>query len=573
MCVQRRQRCPDPLDKVEDSRPREATGEAGQKASRMTHEVFNQAPALENHSLFETDPLLSELKLPKAAMARLKKFGQRAGQADFQQFGVLANENPPQLRTHDKYGHRADQVNFHPAYHELMSAGMAFGIHSLPWESSEVSVEAHLERAAGHYMLTQVEAGVGCPLTMTFAGVPALAAMAPKELSQAWIPKLTSRRYDPRFLPMQEKTAATMGMAMTEKQGGSDVRANTTEATGTDDDNVYSLRGHKWFCSAPMSDAFLTLAQTSAGLTCFFVPRFKPDGEVNNIRLMRLKNKLGNKSNASSEIEYERAWAVRVGEEGRGVSTIIEMVNHTRLDCVIGSVSLMRAALAQALHHACHRRVFGAALIDQPLMRNVLADLCMEVEASWRMMVRLCQAYGRSRTDRRERLFARFATAVAKFWVCKRTPMLVAEALECLGGNGYVEDFPQARLYREAPLSSVWEGSGNVISLDLLRAFQREPESVSIFLDEVAQSPHVTRQTLEAMVLQVTEPFTARNLAKVLALQWQAQLMEESTTPGADSLFFPSRWESRSSVFGTLVDQPRADQVLDRFSAPFLGTK
>jgi putative acyl-CoA dehydrogenase len=537
----------------------------------MTHEVFNQAPPLENRSLFQTDPLLSDLKLPRAAMARLKKFGQRLGMADFLHMGALANENPPVLRTHDKYGHRADQVSFHPAYHELMSAGMAFGIHSLPWEGSEATVETHLERAAGHYMLTQVEAGVGCPLTMTFAGVAAL-AQAPKNLADAWIPKLTSRNYDPRFLPVQDKTGATMGMAMTEKQGGSDVRANTTEATPVGGD-IYSLRGHKWFCSAPMSDAFLTLAQTSAGLTCFFVPRFKPDGEVNAIRLMRLKNKLGNRSNASSEIEYEGAWATRVGDEGRGVSTIIEMVNHTRLDCVIGSTALMRAALAQALHHACHRRAFGAALIDQPLMRNVLADLCLETEAAWRMMVRLCQAYGRSKTDRRERLFARFATAVAKFWICKRAPMMVAEALECLGGNGYIEDFPQARLYREAPLSSVWEGSGNVISLDLLRAFQREPEAVAVFLDEVGRSPHVTRQTLEAMMLQVTDPFTARSLAKVLALQWQAQLMEHSTTPGADGLFFPSRWESRSSVFGTLVDESRANLVLDRFAEPFLGPR
>ena len=534
----------------------------------MTHEVLNQAPPLENRSLFDLDPLLSELQLPQPAVERLKTFGERVGRAEFQRLGYLANENPPQLKTHDRYGHRVDQVDFHPAYHELMSAGMGFGIHSLPWETDSPDGAAFLERAAGHYMLTQVEAGVGCPLTMTFAGVPALKASAPPDLLDSWLPKLTGREYDARFLPVGQKASATMGMAMTEKQGGSDVRANTTVATEVGG-GVYSLRGHKWFCSAPMSDAFLTLAQTSAGVTCFFVPRFTPDGKVNNLRVMRLKNKLGNKSNASSEIEYEDTQAFLIGEEGRGVSTIIEMVNHTRLDCVVGSVSLMRAALAQALHHACHRRAFGAPLIEQPLMRNVLADLCMEAEASWRMMVRLCQAYGKSREDRRERMFARFATAVAKFWVCKRTPMFVAEALECLGGNGYTEDFLQARLYREAPLSSVWEGSGNVISLDLLRALQREPESVSIFLDEVSRSPHVTRQTLESLVLQDSDPFPARNLAKVLALQWQAQLMEESTTPGAAGLFFPSRWESRSSVFGTLADQTRADKVLDRFAKPF----
>lgn len=534
----------------------------------MTHEVLNQAPPLEDRSLYELDPLVAELKLSKAATARLKKFGQRLGRADFLQLGYLANENPPVLHTHDRYGHRCDRVSFHPSYHELMSAGMEFGIHSLPWESDTPDSEAFLERAVGHYMLTQIEAGVGCPLTMTFAGVPALKASAPPEVQDLWIPKLTGRQYDARFLPVEQKTAATMGMAMTEKQGGSDVRANTTVATPLGG-GVYSLRGHKWFCSAPMSDAFLTLAQTDAGVTCFFVPRFTPDGQLNNLRVVRLKNKMGNKANASSEIEYDQTHAVRVGDEGRGVSTIIEMVNHTRLDCVVGSVALMRAALVQALHHCCHRRVFGALLIDQPLMRNVLADLCLEAEASWRMMTRLCQAYGSSRENRRERLFARLATAVAKFWVCKRTPMFVAEALECLGGNGYTEDFVLGRLYREAPLSSVWEGSGNVISLDLLRALQREPEAVSVFLDEVSQSPHLTRQTLEAMVLQFAEPFTARNLAKVLALQWQAQLMEGSSTPGASGLFFPSRWESRSSVFGALVDQARADKVLERFVAPF----
>lgn len=534
----------------------------------MTHQVLNQAPPLEDRSLYELDPLLSELKLPRAATQRLKRFGERLGQAETLRLGFLANENPPELRTHDRYGHRWDQVEFHPAYHQLMSLGMGFGVHCLPWESAATGPEPHLERAMGHYLLSQVEAGVGCPLTMTFAGVPAL-AQAPDELRSQWLPKLTSRTYDPRFLPVEQKTSATMGMAMTEKQGGSDVRANTTEAVLGDPPGVARLRGHKWFCSAPMSDAFLTLAQTKAGLTCFFVPRFTPEGEVNALRFMRLKNKLGNRSNASSELELDGAWACQVGELGRGVSTIIEMVNHTRLDCVIGSTALMRAALTQALHHATHRRAFGAALIDQPLMRNVLADLCLEVEASWRMMVRLCQAYGRAHEDRRERLFARLATAVAKFWVCKRAPIVVAEALECLGGNGYVEEFPMARLYREAPLSSVWEGSGNVISLDLLRVIQREPEAVGVFLEEVSRSPHVTRQTLEAMMVQVHEPFAARSLAKVLALQWQGQLMESSPTPGARGLFFQARWESRSSVLGTLRDQGRADRVVERFVAPF----
>lgn len=535
----------------------------------MTHDVTNQVPPLVDRNIYELDPLLQELELSKDRHDNLRAFGADLGSAQSRELGFLANENLPILQTHDRYGHRIDTVKFHPSYHQLMSKGVAFGVHSLPWEGPGVTVESCLERAAGHYMLTQVEASVLCPLTMTFAGVPALSA-APQWLQDEWIPRLTSRQYDGRFLPASEKTGATMGMAMTEKQGGSDVRANTTRAVQVDGD-LYSIRGHKWFCSAPMSDAFLTLAQTENGLTCFFVPRFKPDGEVNEIRVMRLKNKLGNKANASSEVEYEDAWAVRVGAEGRGVPTIIEMVNHTRLDCVIGSVGIMRAALLEALHHCCHRKAFGAVLREQPLMQNVLADLCLEWEASWRMMTRLCQAYGRSSDDPKERMFARFATAVAKFWVCKRTPMMVAECLECLGGNGYTEDFALGRHYREAPLASVWEGSGNVISLDLLRALQREPEAVKVFIAEVAQSPHVTRQTLEAMLVQEATPFGARRFAQNLALHWQAQLMEQSTTPNAGKLFYESRLERGSAVFGIQGEQQATADLLDRFLEPLLS--
>lgn len=537
----------------------------------MTHEVTNQVPPFEDQNIFQLDPLLQELDLPAERAQNLSKFGEDLGSAETRKLGFLANENPPQLKTHDRYGHRQDYVEFHPSYHQLMSKGVAFGVHSLPWEPGQGGVEGCLERACGHYMMTQIEASVLCPLTMTFAGVPALSA-APQWLQDEWLPRLTSRQYDGRFLPASKKTGATMGMAMTEKQGGSDVRANTTRATSKDGES-YTLRGHKWFCSAPMSDAFLTLAHTDKGLTCFFVPRFKPDGELNQIRVMRLKNKLGNKANASSEIEYEDAWAVRVGPEGRGVPTIIEMVNHTRLDCVVGSAAIMRGALVEALHHACHRSVFGNLLRDQPLMQNVLADLCLEWEASWRMVVRLCQAYGRAQDDPKERLFARFATAVAKFWVCKRTPMMVAECLECLGGNGYCEDFVQARHYREAPLSSVWEGSGNVISLDLLRALQREPDAVRVFIEEVAQSPHVTRQTLEAMLVQETSPFQARRLAQHLALHWQAQLMENSPTPNAGKLFYQSRLEQGSAVFGVQADQQATSELLDRFLQPISSGK
>lgn len=533
-----------------------------------THEVFNQVPPLENYNLWSVDPLLADLSLPEGSVERLKSFGELLGRRDMIEAGALANENPPVLRTHDRYGKRSDTVDFHPSYHQMFRAGMGSGVHCLPWTKECPDVASHLERATGHYMLSQIEAGVGCPLTMTFAGIAALRASAPDRIKSTWLPKLTAMEYDPRFLPVEQKRSATMGMAMTEKQGGSDVRANTTTASPVEDD-VFLLRGHKWFCSAPMSDAFLTLAQTDKGLTCFFVPRFKPDGSVNNIRVVRLKNKLGNKSNASSEIEYEDAWAIRVGEEGRGVPTIIEMVNHTRLDCVIGSTALMRAALTQVLHHVLHRKAFGARLCDQPLMINVLADLCLEVEAAWQMVVRLCRAYGLSNDDPEERAFARVATAVAKFWVCKRTPQVVVECLECLGGNGYTEDFPLARLFRESPLLSVWEGSGNVISLDLLRSLKKEPDALRIFLKELSKSEHVTRQSLEAMVLSEVSEFHARRLGQVLAVRWQVQLMEGSSTPHAASAFYRSRVEQSSAVFGLQQQEKAARAILERFLTPF----
>jgi len=537
-----------------------------------THEVQNQVPRLEGYNLFSADPLLSGLGLPEEARDRLRSFGEKLGSEEYIKAGFLANENPPVLKTHDRYGFRCDQVEFHPSYHQLMSAGMEFGVHCLPWTESEVNENLHLERAAGHFMLSQIEAGVGCPLTMTFAGVPALKRSASDSLNSVWLPKLTAQEYDGRFRPVSEKCSATMGMAMTEKQGGSDVRANTTVATQIEGDK-YTLRGHKWFCSAPMSDAFLTLAQTDKGLTCFFVPRWTPKGEVNNLRVVRLKNKMGNKANASSEIEYEDAWAVRVGDEGRGVPTIIEMVNHTRLDCVIGSAALMRAALAQALHHVSHRKAFGARLIEQPLMINVLADLCLEAEAAWLMVERLCRAYGKAPSDPRERAFARIATAVAKFWVCKRAPQMVVECLECLGGNGYTEDFPMARLFRESPLLSVWEGSGNVISLDLLRSFNKEPDALRVFLDELSLSDRVTRQSMEARILNLASPFAARRLGQALALWWQVQLMENSSTPHAAGAFFRSRMEEGSSIFGLQGKEEESRAIVERFSAPLVETK
>jgi putative acyl-CoA dehydrogenase len=533
-----------------------------------THEVLNQVPPLEGYSLYQVDPLMQHLSLPADAKQRLSEFGSQLGEPELIRAGTLANEYPPVLKTHDRYGHRSDTVDFHPAYHRMMAAGMGFGVHCLPWTKDVPDVASHLERAAGHYMLSQIEAGVGCPLTMTFAGVPALKNSASKELQEKWLPKLTAKQYDRRFAPVTEKTAATIGMAMTEKQGGSDVRSNTTQATHQQGD-IYTIRGHKWFCSAPMSDAFLILGQTEKGLTCFFVPRWKPDGEINNIRVVRLKNKLGNKSNASSEVEYEDAWAVRVGEEGRGVPTIIEMVNHTRLDCVIGAAALMRGALTQALHHVVHRKAFGALLKDQPLMVNVLADLCLEVEGAWQMIVRLCRAYGLAHKDETERAFTRIGTAVAKFWVCKRAPSMVVECLECLGGAGYTEDFPLARLFRESPLLSVWEGSGNVISLDLLRSFSKEPESLKVFLGELSRSEHVTRQTLEAMVVGQTNPYAARSFAHTLATRWQLQLLENSHTPGAAQVYHECRIKHGSPIFGLHVKEKQSKKILERFLAPF----
>ena len=448
-------------------------------ATYRTHEVLNQPPPLEGYNLFDHDtPLAEALEREGGAWARerVRAVGELAGN-DALRWGFEANSHPPVLRTHDRFGHRVDLVDYHPAWHQLMGAAVSHGIHALPWRAPGPG--AHPARAAMFYLLTQAEAGFGCPITMTFAGVPALRAQP--EIAREWEPRLTSLEYDPRPLPGSEKRGAICGMAMTEKQGGSDVRANTTRAqaiAGSGPGAEYELTGHKWFCSAPMSDCFLVLAQTDRGLSCFFVPNWLPDGSRNRIQVQRLKDKLGNRSNASSEVEYQGAWARMVGEEGRGVPTIIEMVNHTRLDCVIGSSATMRQAITQATHHCAHRVAFGKRLVEQPLMRNVLADLCVEGEAATAAMMRLARAYDESTKDETTRPLARLATAVMKYWVCKRAHTVVGEALECLGGGGYVEESLLPRLYREAPLNSLWEGSGNVMCLDVLRAMGRNPESV-----------------------------------------------------------------------------------------------
>ncbi|HEV7886165.1 MAG TPA: acyl-CoA dehydrogenase family protein, partial [Acidimicrobiales bacterium] len=423
-----------------------------------THEVFNQPPPLADYDVFAADAALVEaLRREGAGWAEdeLGELGRVAGSPEAIEWGFQANANPPVLKTHDRYGHRIDSVDYHPAYHSLMQVAVAQGMHAAPWADARAG--AHVARAAKFFVWSQVEPGHGCPISMTYAVVPALRAS--DAAAAEWEPRLVSRVYDGRRLPATEKQGALAGMAMTEKQGGSDVRANTTVAAPADSEGAgaFALTGHKWFCSAPMSDVFLMLAQTEVGLSCFAVPRWRPDGTKNAVAVQRLKDKLGNRSNASSEIELDGAYGVLVGEEGRGVRTIIAMVNHTRLDCVIGASATMRQAFVQAAHHAAHRSAFGKLLVDQPLMGNVLADLAVESEAATTVMMRLARAYDSA--DEAEGQFRRLATAVAKYWVCKRQPAFVAEALECLGGNGYTEEWPLARVYREQPLLSIWEGS------------------------------------------------------------------------------------------------------------------
>jgi putative acyl-CoA dehydrogenase len=526
-----------------------------------THVVENQPPALENYNPFETDAALKEAVIREGGewgLERLNRFGSIVGSARVIGLGFQANRFPPILRTHDRFGRRIDEVEFHPAWHELMTLGVEHETHALPWRSPKPG--AHVVRAALEFLFYQQEAGVGCPLTMTFAAVPTLRKQP--EIADEWLPRITSNIYDRRFIPAAQKKGALIGMAMTEKQGGSDVRANTTTARPIGrggPGGEYLLTGHKWFCSAIMNDAFLMLAQTERGLSCFLVPRFKPDGTQNPIAIQRLKDKLGNRSNASSEIEYRDTWAQLIGEEGRGVPTIIEMVAHTRLDCVIGSAALMRQAVTQAVHHAAHRRAFGKLLIDQPAMQNVLADLALECEASIALMLRLARAYDHA-NDEHERSFARIATAVAKFWVCKRTPQHAGEALECLGGNGYVEESILPRLYREAPLNSIWEGSGNVMCLDVLRAIQREPHSLEALITEL-RTVKGTNAEYDRLLVQIENQLRAtedaelraRQIVENLALGLEICVLLRTDEPQIADAFIASRLSGRrSSIYGTL---------------------
>ncbi|MEH6381338.1 MAG: acyl-CoA dehydrogenase family protein, partial [Dietzia cercidiphylli] len=448
----------------------------------VTHTVTNQVPPLVGYDAAEQPVILEALSRAGAghAVDELHEVGRLAGSADALEWGDRAEANPPVLRTHDRYGNRIDEVDYDPAYHELMRRAVGFGLHGAPWVDPRPN--PHLVRAAKSSVWGQTDAGHGCPISMTYAVVPAL-RRAP-DLAAMFEPLLTSAHYDPVLAPPATKRGLTAGMSMTEKQGGSDVRANTTHAT-RNSDGTYSITGHKWFTSAPMSDLFLVLAQAPGGLTCFCVPRVLPDGSRNPFLLQRLKDKLGNRSNASSEVEYDQTTGWMVGDEGRGVATIIEMVNMTRLDCTLGTATGMR--VGDAVHHAMHRRAFGAALIDQPLMRNVLADLAVEAEASTTVALWLAELTDLADAgDREADALRRIGLAVSKYHVCKRGPIHAAEALECLGGNGYVEDSRMPRLYREAPLLSVWEGSGNVAALDVLRAMAKQPDTVETFLDTVS---------------------------------------------------------------------------------------
>ena len=537
-----------------------------------THEVHNQVPPLVGHDTSADAALREGLAREGAgwALPEVAELGRLAGTAEAQQLGRLAERHRPVLHTHDRYGHRIDEVEYTPAYHELMRTAVGHGLHGAPWTDDRPG--AHVARAA-KFMVWNVDAGHGCPISMTYAVVPALRA-APG-LAAQFEPLLTNREYDPGLRDPAGKRGLIAGMSMTEKQGGSDVRAGTTTAT-PQTDGTYALLGHKWFTSAPMSDLFLTLAQAPGGLSCFLVPRVLPGGALNPMQLVRLKDKLGNRSNASSEIEYDGAAGWLVGEEGRGVRTIVEMVNMTRLDCVIGSSSGMRAALLQATHHARHRSAFGRPLLEQPLMRNVLADLTVESEAATTAMLRLAGANDRAvRGDESEAALRRLALAVTKYYVCKRAPGMVGEALECLGGNGYVEDSDLPRLYREMPLLSVWEGSGNVAALDALRALAREPHVLDAFLGEVEQAGGADRRFDEALTRLKKEltsfediELRARRVVEQLALVFQGSLLLRHAPAAVADAFCASRLDRDwGGAYGTLPAGLDVAAVLERAGA------
>ncbi|MFE3032752.1 acyl-CoA dehydrogenase family protein [Streptomyces canus] len=534
-----------------------------------THAVTNQPPPLTPYDASDDPALLEGLRREGADWAEegLRRLGLRAGSAEAQEWADQANRHEPVLRTHDRYGNRVDEVDFHPSWHHLMRTAVAEGLAGTPW--AEDRTGAHVARTAGGLVWGHTDAGHGCPTSMTYAAIPALRKQP--DLAKVYEPLLTGREYEPELRVPTEKPGLLAGMGMTEKQGGSDVRTNTTTATPTAESGMYSLRGHKWFTSAPMCDVFLVLAQAPGGLSCFLVPRVLPDGSRNTFRIQRLKDKLGNRSNASSEPEFDGTVAWLVGPEGQGVKTIIEMVNCTRLDCVMISATLMRRTLVEAGHHARHRSAFGARLIDQPLMRNVLADLALESEAATTLTLRLAGAADRAvRGDAGEQAFRRIATAVGKYWVTKRGPTFTAEALECLGGNGYVEDSGMPRHYREAPLLSIWEGSGNVNALDVLRALRRDPDTAQALFGELALAQGADAR-LDSAVARLKDQLAtaseagARRLVEHMALTLQASLLvRHAPTAVADAFCATRLGGDWGHAFGTLPDAADVAAILGR---------
>ncbi|HET8565323.1 MAG TPA: acyl-CoA dehydrogenase family protein [Solirubrobacterales bacterium] len=547
-----------------------------QRSWGRTHEVVNQVPPLVDYNLYAADRVLAEAVRREGAdwaEQRISEVGELAGSERLQTLGAQANENPPRLKTHDRYGHRVDTVDFHPAWHELMAVAVEHELHCSPWKDPRPG--AHVARGAAFMCMSQAEAGIGCPISMTYSVIPALRTQP--ELAAEWEPRFLSVEYDPAHAPAPQKAGALAGMGMTEKQGGTDVRANTTVARPVDGGGPgaeYELTGHKWFMSAPQCDAFLVLAQADGGISCFLFPRWTPDGERNRFRLQRLKDKLGNRSNASSEVEFDSASAWLVGEEGAGVRTIIEMVNHTRLDCVLGGATGMRVGVAQAIHHASHRSVFGRELVEQPLMRNVLADLAIESEAATIGALRLARAYDEAIAgDENAQNFRRIANAVLKYWVCKRAVVHAGEALECLGGNGYVEESGMPRLFRESPLNSIWEGSGNVQCLDVLRAMVKSPAAVEAFFGEV-QEGAVADPRLAAFAAELRDQLPgdletietrARRLVERMALALQASLLVRYGDEAVADAFCASRLSGDwGQAFGTLPASTDFKRIIDR---------
>jgi putative acyl-CoA dehydrogenase len=531
------------------------------------HQAANQPPPFEDVNLFASDRVLQEALAREGGLAHVAqadRFGARMGSAEIWAWAASAHRHPPELRSFDRYGRRIDEVEFHPSYHAMMREGLEAGISALPWSGIEAG---HLLHAALEFLLAEVEPSVCCPITMTYAAPGAL-KHAP-DIAAEWLPLILAQTYDASSQPARSKRGVSIGMAMTERQGGSDVRANTTRAERKSD-GAYRLVGHKWFCSAPMSDAFLTLAQTESGLTCFLCPRWMPEGMRNAIHVMRLKDKIGDRANASSEIEYHGAYAVRIGEEGRGVSTILDMVHHTRLDCAIAPAAYMRSGLAQALWHTSHRSAFDKTLIEHALMRQVLADLALESEAATVLAFRVARSFDESPKSEEAVLFSRLATPVAKYWLNKRVTNHVTECMECHGGAGYVEEWPIARLYRQAPLNGIWEGSGNVICLDVLRALSRSPQSGGVFLDEVKRASganaHLDRAIgdVESQLKQPADESAARRLVESMALALQGALLVQHAPPSVSDAFCATRLGQRHFAYGAFAGTADVAGILTR---------